>query len=207
MSKCRKCDVVLVRGENWTEGMAKYNNYLCQTCGNIKSRKFRKANAGHVAVYNREWRKVNAEAISKYRKENAEAIAKYQRKYAEDNAKHLAEYRRDYRNTPEGRAKKNAAEQAREARKLAQTPWMSAAEYAEVEAMYLYNAVMPGTWHVDHIQPISKGGLHHPSNLQLMRGEENVRKHARWDCCDQAKAAESAIQGKLSLLLDHAQRF
>ena len=170
MKQCRKCDVVLVRGENWTEGMAKNWYYMCRPCKNSKE--------------------------LKYRKENKEAIAEYKR-----------EYHREYLKTPEGRAKKNAAEQAREARKLAQTPWMSRAEYAEVEAMYLYNAVMPGTWHVDHIKPLSKGGLHHPSNLQLMRGEENVRKNARWDCCDKAKAAESAIQGKLSLLLYNAQRF
>jgi len=168
--------------------------------------------------YNREWRKANPEYHREYRKDNAEKRAQAQRDYRKKNPEVSREWRkanrdalnkaaRDRSKTPEARAKKNARVQARKARKLAQTPWMNQAEYAELEAMYLYNAIMPGNWHVDHIQPLSKDGLHHPTNLQLMRGEENVRKNARWDCCDQAKAAESTIQGELSLLLDNAQRF
>ena len=30
--------------------------------------------------------------------------------------------------------------------------------------------------HVDHIIPISKGGKHHPDNLQILTAEENIRK-------------------------------
>lgn len=30
--------------------------------------------------------------------------------------------------------------------------------------------------HVDHIYPISKGGLHHPDNLQILTATENIRK-------------------------------
>jgi 5-methylcytosine-specific restriction endonuclease McrA len=29
---------------------------------------------------------------------------------------------------------------------------------------------------VDHIQPIAKGGLHHPDNLQILTMEENRKK-------------------------------
>ena len=35
--------------------------------------------------------------------------------------------------------------------------------------------------HVDHIKPISKGGLHHPDNLQILTAEENLDKSAKWD--------------------------
>ena len=35
----------------------------------------------------------------------------------------------------------------------------------------------PGTrYHVDHIIPLSKGGLHHQDNLQVMRADFNLRK-------------------------------
>jgi hypothetical protein len=30
--------------------------------------------------------------------------------------------------------------------------------------------------HVDHIHPISKGGKHHPDNLQILTAKENIRK-------------------------------
>ena len=30
--------------------------------------------------------------------------------------------------------------------------------------------------HVDHIRPISKGGKHHPDNLQILTATENIRK-------------------------------
>lgn len=30
--------------------------------------------------------------------------------------------------------------------------------------------------HVDHIHPISKGGKHHPDNLQILTASENIRK-------------------------------
>jgi len=36
-------------------------------------------------------------------------------------------------------------------------------------------------FHVDHIKPLSKGGLHHPDNLQILLAEDNLRKSDKWD--------------------------
>ena len=33
--------------------------------------------------------------------------------------------------------------------------------------------------HVDHIIPLSKGGMHHPDNLQILTATENLKKGAR----------------------------
>ena len=35
--------------------------------------------------------------------------------------------------------------------------------------------------HVDHIKPLSKGGLHEPNNLQLLSPEENMKKGAKYE--------------------------
>ena len=34
-------------------------------------------------------------------------------------------------------------------------------------------------FHVDHIMPLARGGLHHPRNLQVLRASENHRKGAK----------------------------
>lgn len=33
-------------------------------------------------------------------------------------------------------------------------------------------------YHIDHILPIRYGGIHHPINLRILEGEENLSKHA-----------------------------
>ena len=35
--------------------------------------------------------------------------------------------------------------------------------------------------HVDHIKPVSKGGTNHPSNLQILTAQENLRKSSKWE--------------------------
>jgi hypothetical protein len=35
--------------------------------------------------------------------------------------------------------------------------------------------------HVDHIKPLSKGGRHHPTNLQILTAQENLRKSDKWE--------------------------
>ena len=65
------------------------------------------------------------------------------------------------------------------ARKLNQTPDMNKSEWAEIEGLYMYNEIMPKVWHVDHVDPLSKGGLHHPSNLQILSDHDNHTKGDR----------------------------
>ena len=45
------------------------------------------------------------------------------------------------------------------------------------ELMQLRTTKMGFAWHVDHIKPLSKGGKHHPNNLQVVPATWNLRKN------------------------------
>jgi len=49
------------------------------------------------------------------------------------------------------------------------------------EAYKLNEKHGPKSFHVDHIMPISKGGKHHPDNLQILSAEDNLRKGRKFD--------------------------
>ena len=141
-------------------------------------------------AYQKAYRKANKERLASYRKAyrkaNKERLAAQNKAYQEANKEEIRqrqkEYQRSYR--PLNREKRNSHNANRRARKLNQTPDLNKAEKVEIESMYLYNgifnAVMPEKeWHVDHIVALANGGLHHPSNLQVLTKHDNLSKGAR----------------------------
>jgi restriction endonuclease S subunit len=60
---------------------------------------------------------------------------------------------------------------------------LSEREEGLIKQIYAYRVRLQNKlgidFHVDHIVPISKGGLHHPSNLQVVPAVWNVRKNNR----------------------------
>lgn len=64
----------------------------------------------------------------------------------------------------------------RRALKLNQTPELTENEKAKVEMYYKVSQQLGADWHVDHIIPLTKGGLHHPDNLQVVTKEYNMYK-------------------------------
>lgn len=77
-------------------------------------------------------------------------------------------------------AKVRANTVRRRARKLALTPHLTNEERAKIVGFYAEARAMTELsgepYHVDHIKPLAKGGLHHPDNLQVLRGVLNLRK-------------------------------
>ena len=68
----------------------------------------------------------------------------------------------------------------RRAKKRNQTPLLTAEEKKQIQDLYWLakdlKAVTGEEYHVDHIIPISKGGLHHPGNLQILPSDLNLKK-------------------------------
>ena len=48
----------------------------------------------------------------------------------------------------------------------------------------------PADHHVDHIQPLSRGGIHHPVNLQYLPVQENLQKGNNFPLDDQSLLAK-----------------
>jgi hypothetical protein len=77
--------------------------------------------------------------------------------------------------------------QARKLRIMAQTPPLSSKESERLVQIYclrdsLNQAAGRIEYHVDHIQPLSRGGLHHPDNLRIVPAADNIRKGAKEVC-------------------------
>lgn len=87
------------------------------------------------------------------------------------------------------RAVLNAAAARRKAAKLKRTPkWLTQFDKLKIKCIYSIAAMLTRVnkepWHVDHIVPLQGdlvSGLHVPSNLQVMRGVENIRKHKKFE--------------------------
>ena len=74
--------------------------------------------------------------------------------------------------------------QIRKQRLLEQTTDLNQQEKEQIQKIYAERdrrnqAAGFIMYHVDHVTPLAKGGLHHPENLQLLTAGENVRKGNR----------------------------
>ena len=138
-------------------------------------------NRGKLISKSRSYKEDNRELLAEkqrnWARDNAEQKKQSDREYRESNKEKIASYKNHWREV--NRDKYNAAQGKRRARKLNQTPDLNIAEKLEIEFMYLYNQIMPGDWHVDHIVALANGGLHHPANLQILSKFDNLSKGAR----------------------------
>jgi len=114
-----------------------------------------------------------ADYYAEYRKNNKQKINAYAREYYQRNKEARKEYQRNYSKDNPGKIR--AKEARHRALKLQQTPsWFCKDTVDEI-----YDVAVEFGYEVDHIVPLSKGGLHSHENLQLMTRSENASKGAR----------------------------
>lgn len=151
----------------------------CMECASLKSRKKYQINAEQVKSKRRAAYAANPEpekAIARIRS------AEWRK--ANPNHEGTKAAKRAYAASPRGKIKKYVATAKRRASQIQRTPkWLSAIDFERIENEYklatLLSKVTGSPWHVDHVIPLQGkfvSGLHVPSNLQVLRGSENVAK-------------------------------
>ncbi|KKN59909.1 hypothetical protein LCGC14_0537340 [marine sediment metagenome] len=162
---------------------------VCKKCCRVKSyirrelnpeyfKQYYKDNTDHLKQYSKQHRKDNPEYYKQYYKNNPEYFKQHFKRYWKDNAEYKRQYDKQY--GLNNRDKVYAKNAKRRAMKLRQSPQLNQEEKHRIETLYRRAQKLSGDWHVDHIRPISKGGLHHPDNMQLIPANENLRKGAKY---------------------------
>ena len=153
----------------------------------------------------RTWRASNPDKVAEQNKRYAEKhpdalrakVAKYRERHLEKVRANDRKSACDYRASNKEKVKKakklwaqsnrcavNANVARRKSSKLRRTPaWLTAFDKLKIKCTYSIAAMLTREnkepWHVDHIIPLQGrlvSGLHVPSNLQVLRGVENVSK-------------------------------
>ena len=144
---------------------------------------YNEANKEKIKNQRKAYREANKEKIKAkgkaYCEANKEILKATRKKYYEANKERLRLKQEAWRkNNP---AKVRATDAKRRALEMNQYEKLSADDKFVIEECYelmrLRTTKMGFAWHVDHIIPLSKGGLHKPTNLQVVPATWNLRKN------------------------------
>ena len=131
---------------------------------------YHKANKEKLAAKHKEWRLANKETVNalnrSYRNNNKAKTAAWKKKWSVNN-----------------KDKECAFSANRRALQFRATIGLTELDKFAIDEMYslakLRTEQTGFSWHVDHIKPLTKGGLHKPTNLQVVPGIWNVTKGNR----------------------------
>ena len=131
------------------------------------------------------WNGNNKESISTYRKQfyidNKESELKRVKEWKANNRQHLNAYDRKRRQENPDSYLMYASKRRAYKKKCLEE--LSEREEGLIKQIYAYRIRLQNKlripFHVDHIVPLSVGGLHHPSNLQVVPAKWNISKGNR----------------------------
>ncbi len=184
-SKCKICF------SNYMKKYHKDNNEKILKYQKEYREKYKKESAVHGKRYREEHKEELRIYMKKYYEDNKEKLKKASNQYYKDNEEYIKKYResikehtRNYmkgyhiRYYQDNKDYYRASNASRRAIKLNQTP--PNADKKKIRYMYQtahkLRELFDVEYHVDHIIPMSKGGLHHEDNLQILTAEENLKK-------------------------------
>jgi len=148
-------------------------------------------NKTKILSKNKLYRDKNEDKIKKSRKksrlENEDKIKKQKKEYRDNNKERIKELRQInikktklHRSSDRGKSVRAKAEAKRRAIKILGAFENTNHENYLIECLYKFCQFKTSETeiqhHVDHIKPLSKGGKHNPSNLQILTAEANLQK-------------------------------
>lgn len=168
MVVCRKCGVELVVGANWLPSRAARNERSCSPCKADQERAYRAKTADRQKARQAAYYEANKARASERDK------AYRQANLAKEKVRRAAYYEAN-------KADHRARDALRRATLKSQTP--SDADRAKIAAIYAMaerlTRLTGQPYHVDHIQSLASGGLHHQDNLVVMIAPVNLAKGAQ----------------------------
>jgi len=183
MKQCRVCGETdhskLYRDKRCAEGVRN----LCYAC---RYRRYKEYNKEYQVVYQKVYNKTDK---YKNRRKELQTLEKkehkkeYDKKFrqTEDFKEHVKEYMDRYRQSDIGSLIIKVAQAKHRSAKRNQTPPLTIHEKEKIKLYYKIAKYLGSDWQVDHIVPVSKGGLHHPVNLQILSRSANASKKDRLD--------------------------
>lgn len=140
---------------------------------------YRKANKDKIREYNKSYNEANRDAVNRqcaeYRKNNRDKIRSYLLANSDKIKQKRAEYQENNRSREAERANKYRALKRGQSLNLSKPDRQMISEiYRQMTRLNsIFGSVV---FNVDHTIPISRGGFHHPNNLQLVPAKWNRSK-------------------------------
>ena len=154
----------------WRNKKKSYRISYCKRCASNRTYLWRLDNKEKHLEYKKQWYEDNPEYNKQYRKDNKECRNEYSKQWKTNN--------------PD---KVNVLTAKRKAVKKNQSPILTETEKKRVYYLYKFSSILGKHFQMDHYQPISKGGLHHPDNLQILTRALNAEKSDKWPLTPEEK--------------------
>lgn len=181
---CRKCDTLYPASlEHFYWNSSKSRLYAsCKTCHYARTRNWQKANLEFWYSLNRQWALLHpdkkSEGWQKWKVNHPEV-------YAANLARHKVTVKIWNSNNPERVKSTKKKAKAKRRALLANAPGFHTAAdirqlYEDQEGLCGYCGIrLPNNYHLDHMQPLSRGGSNWPDNLCLTCPDCNLSKSSK----------------------------
>ncbi len=135
----------------------------CKLCLDKRQDKYREYNSDKIKT-----------GSKYYYTKNKKRILERAKRWRAKNSEKDSETKKQWKNNNQDKV--NVARAKRRALKCKQILPLTDSEQFKLNFYYKISQYLGENWHVDHIVPLSKGGLHCPNNLQIVTKKYNLQK-------------------------------